>query len=580
MRKAVIGTMVVIGLAVWLANAPFSRARGPVPQPAPEVYAEAVGQANLRSGPGIEYPVAGSIEAGTRYRVLVQHALVPWLRIEYAAAPGEAWVYRDLVTITGNLADVPAISDFPSLTPQPPTTAAPALSTAASAEQPPVTSTAEPTATPAPPTLTPTTAGAVVTTLGEANVRFGPGVEYPSIVEVPPGTRFSLLAFHSLVPWVQVAVPDAPGGSGWVFQEVIEITGDTSQIPYTNVLQFNYPTLTPTPQSVVISGAPFQGASTASGVLAATLGEPMHAYLLEQGFVPYTDHMASVFVMDLQTGDHFTLNDDVVYSGMSLTKIPILVTYFQQHNGPLTDDEAFLIADTMMCSENLTTNALLATIGDGDALRGAQKVTVLLQGLDLRGTFIMRQYVVQENETPPHAGTIHTGYDQTSALPDAYNQVLPSDLGWLLASVYQCAVDETGLLMERFPDDFNAQECRQMLQAMDANEIGVFLEAGVPEGTRVVHKHGWIADTHGDAGLVIGPGGAYVFVATLYGEDWLEFEISAPVINELARMTWNALNPDTPLDAVRPGTVPATCDPRADPVMQALLAANLPPPTP
>ena len=81
---------------------------------------------------------------------------------------------------------------------------------------------------------------------------------------------------------------------------------------------------------------------------------------------------------------------------------------------------------------------------------------------------------------------------------------------------------------------------------MDANQIGVFLEAGVPTGTTVIHKHGWINDTHGDAGLVIGPNGAYVFVVALYGRDWLEFDTSSVIIAELARMTWNTLNPTQP----------------------------------
>jgi len=117
-----------------------------------------------------------------------------------------------------------------------------------------------------------------------------------------------------------------------------------------------------------------------------------------------------------------------------------------------------------------------------------------------------------------------------------------------------------------------------MLRAMDADEINVFLEGGVPPGTRVIHKHGWISDTHGDAGIVVGPHGAYVFVATLYGEEWLEFEDSAPVIGELSRLAWNTFNPDNPLEATIPGTVPGECDPRSNPVIEDLLSTNLPAP--
>jgi uncharacterized protein YraI/beta-lactamase class A len=563
------GVLIVSLMLAWLIAAPFAGARSPSDQGAPEVYAEAIGQANLRGGPGIEYPVVGEIMAGTRYRVLGQHALVPWLRLDYPAA-SDAWVYTELVTVSGNLALVPVTEDFPPIGDVPtftPTSAAPV-------EQADSTLTAPPTATWTP---VPTLAGPVATTLGEANIRFGPGLEHPTMAQVPEGTDLRVLQFHAIVPWTRVALPDDPQQSGWIFNDVITITGDTSQVPVTETFQFGYPTPTPTPAAITVGGPPWTNAAQPQGTLANTLGQQMYTYLLEQGFAPLSDQIASVFVLDLQSGDMFTINDRVAYSGMSLTKIPILVAYFQRHSGPLSFDEAYLVADTMMCSENITTNELLAHIGEGDALRGAQRVTAMLQNLDLRGTFIMRQYVIRDDEPPMQVGTIKTGYDQTSTKPDEYNQMLPQDLGWLLASIYQCAQNGTGLLTERYPGDFTVQECRQMLYAMDANTINVFLEAGVPPGARVIHKHGWIEDTHGDAGIVIGPEAAYVFVVALYGEDHLLFnELSSPTIAELSRLAWNALNPGAPVEETTIGIVPGECDPRQDPVIEALRSDNLP----
>jgi beta-lactamase class A len=387
---------------------------------------------------------------------------------------------------------------------------------------------------------------------------------------------YRVLELHSLYPWVHIALDASPTGTGWIFRDVVQITGDLSNTPTTSTTQFRYPTLTPTPQTVVVNGVPWNSASAAPGTLAKTLGQAMHTYLLSQDFVPYSDHLASVFVMDLQNGDTFTINDGVAFSGMSVTKIAILAAYFQRHQGPLNADDAFLIADTMMCSENITTNKLLSYIGDGEALRGAQRVTAFLQSLGLTSTFIMREYLTNPDQPPVGVGTIRTGADQVSARPDTFNQVVPKELGWLLAGIYQCAQNETGLLMERYPADFDAQECRQMLYAMDANVINVFIEAGVPAGTRVIHKHGWVDETHGDAGIVIGPNGAYVFVAALYSPGWLYFDTSAPIIGELSRLAWNTFNPANPLAAVNEGTVPATCDPNADPVMSALLSSNLP----
>ncbi|GIV81352.1 MAG: hypothetical protein KatS3mg051_0706 [Anaerolineae bacterium] len=559
--------LALIGLllaALWLIHAPLVSAR-PAAQttPSPAAFAEAIGQANLRAGPGVEYPLVGEIVSGTRYPVLAQHAYVPWLQLAVPGVP-VAWVYADLVTVSGALADVPSVTDFP------PTDSVPVAPTAT---LPAPQSTATLTLSP---TLTPTAIGPLAITLGEANIRFGPDLSYPVVAQVPAGTSLRILERHALVPWLRVELPQSPTGSGWLFREIVEVSGDLSGVPVTEATVFTYPTLTPTPQTVVVRGAPWGGAGSPAGRLADTLGLAMHEFLLEQGFAPTGDRIASVFVLDLRTGDTFTLNDGVAYSGMSLTKIPILVTYFQYHSGPLSRDEAFLVADTMMCSENLTTNELLAQIGSGDPLRGAQRVTATMQTLGFGGTFILRPYTVLPDEPVVEVGTIRTGADQTRTRPDPTNQIVPAELGWLLASVYQCAQGQGGLLLERFPTAFTEQECRQILTAMDANTIGVFLEAGVPRTAQVIHKHGWIGDTHGDAGIVFGPQSAYVFVAVLYEEDWLEFDDSAPVIGELSRLAWNALNPSAPVEALNEGIVPAECDPRSDPVMALLLAPSLP----
>jgi uncharacterized protein YraI len=312
------------------------------------------------------------------------------------------------------------------------------------------------------PTLTPTLAGATATTIGEANIRFGPAIEYPSIVKVGAGRQFRIVEIHSQLPWMRIALDESPTGSGWIYTSLIEITGDLSRIPITSVTQFTYPTLTPTPQTVTANSAPWTGAPQPQGRLATTLGETLHNYLLDQDLRPTRAH-GKCLRDGSATGDNFVLNDGVAFSGMSLTKIAILAAYFQRFPGPYDNGTAFMIADTMMCSENLTTNELLTQNGEGDPMTGAQRVTAFLQSLGLNGTFIMRQYVVNENEPPIAASTITTGADQTSAQPDLYNQIVPKELGWLLASIYQCAKDGTGLLTERYPDDFDEQQCRWML---------------------------------------------------------------------------------------------------------------------
>lgn len=562
----------MVGIMAGLLALPLAQAAPPA-QDAPEVYAEAIDLANVRSGPGIDYPSRGQITNGTRYRVLAWHTRVPWLQIDVPDI-GPVWAYNDLMTVQGDLADVPAVNDFPPIDLTPPTAIKSVTPTATVSG----TLTAAITGTPATPTPTPspTLQGPTATTTGEANIRFGPDVSYPVIVKVEAGRTFRILERHAMVPWLHIALDESPTGSGWIYRDIVEVVGDLALLPVNQATTFAFPTLTPTPQTVIADGAPWNGAPQPTGQLAATLGAQMHTYLVGNGYTPYGDRVASVFVLDLTTGDTFTLNGNMAFSGMSLTKIPILAAYFQRFPMPVTWDEAQLVVDTMMCSENLTTNAMLGRIGDGDTLVGAQRVTAFLQRLGLNGTFILREYVTNPAELPPAGGTLTTGANQTQTRPDPANQVVPADLGWLLAGIYQCAADGTGLLVEHYPDDFDTDACRRMLYAMDANEINVFLEGGVPRGTRVIHKHGWIDDTHGDAGIVIGPNGAYVFVAALYAREWLEFDNSVVIIGELARMAWNHFNPQTPMATTNPGIVPDVCEPEFSPAVNALLSTNLP----
>jgi hypothetical protein len=93
---------------------------------------------------------------------------------------------------------------------------------------------------------------------------------------------------------------------------------------------------------------------------------------------------------------------------------------------------------------------------------------------------------------------------------------------------------------------------------MSNNTVDAFAKAGVPEGIQVAHKHGWTAETHGNAAIVFSPGGDYVLVMMMYQPVWLVFEQSLPLVAETSRLMHNFLNPDTPLEQIRDGFIPET----------------------
>ena len=75
------------------------------------VTAEAVGQANLRAQVWTDSPSIGQIVAGTRYPVLGRSEFYPWLLLgDPASGTPIGWVFQDLVTVQGNVFNVPVSS--------------------------------------------------------------------------------------------------------------------------------------------------------------------------------------------------------------------------------------------------------------------------------------------------------------------------------------------------------------------------------------------------------------------------------------------------------------------------------------
>ncbi len=100
--------------------------------------------------------------------------------------------------------------------------------------------------------------------------------------------------------------------------------------------------------------------------------------------------------------------------------------------------------------------------------------------------------------------------------------------------------------MAAYDGEVTQEECQQLTEFMKLNHIGSLIEEGVPAGVEVAHKHGWISDTHGDAGIVYSPGGDYVIVMYMFKPEWLEWEISSPLLADLSRATYNFFNFDEP----------------------------------
>jgi beta-lactamase class A len=287
--------------------------------------------------------------------------------------------------------------------------------------------------------------------------------------------------------------------------------------------------------------------------------------LLQQNItVAGFDGVMGVYLLDLQNGQevHFAMdkeklisvNPDVSFTASSTVKIPIMVSYFIKY-GPaaLTDENAStLLLDMIRKSENPPADRLMESL---DPNRGPLIVTDDMKkiGLDntfLAGFFCSAQFpcpLLQKISTPANQRT------DVFTDPDSFNQTTPSDIGMLLADIYQCAGSGGGALVAAYPGQITSQVCQQIISYLASDKIGVLIEAGVPEGTQVAHKHGWISDPASgviknisDAAIVYTPGGNYVLVIYAYHPVQTVWEPVSALFAQLSQTVYNFYNLPTP----------------------------------
>jgi beta-lactamase class A len=267
------------------------------------------------------------------------------------------------------------------------------------------------------------------------------------------------------------------------------------------------------------------------------------------------DGVIGVYMLDLQTGQeiHFALNQgqeipiqpDVAFTASSTIKIPILVSYYIKNgSAPIDDQTKNLIAEMIRKSDNNASDAMMNRIdpNTGPLIVSQDMQTIGLNDTFLGGFFAVGSPLLKLFVTPSNSRT-DAGTD-----PDTYNQTTPLDMGSLLADIYQCATSGGGALIAAFPDKITSQICQQIITYLSADKIGVLIEAGVPEGTQIAHKHGWITNSDGvirnfsDAAIVYSAGGNFVLSIYAYHPVQIVFDNANSLFASLGAAVYNFYN--------------------------------------
>lgn len=215
-----------------------------------------------------------------------------------------------------------------------------------------------------------------------------------------------------------------------------------------------------------------------------------------------TDLVPGVFMVDLDKGNYYSFNGDMVFSAASTIKVPILIAFFQdvdagkirldevmtmettdivdnsgemQYSAPGTKYSALEVATNMIViSDNTATNMIIRRLG------GIDKVNQRFKQWGLQQTVI-------HDRLPDLTGT---------------NTTSPKELTTLLTAVSQ------GQLISMASRD-------RAMFIMSKTETDTLLPAAMGAGGQISHKTGDIKSMVGDSGIIDMPNGKRYVITTL-----------------------------------------------------------------
>jgi beta-lactamase class A len=268
------------------------------------------------------------------------------------------------------------------------------------------------------------------------------------------------------------------------------------------------------------------------------------------------DGLIGFYMMDLQTGQeiHFTMNNkqeipsepDIAFTASSTIKVPIVASYLINRGSDLDPETADVILRTLGRSDNSATDLVLERI---DPFNGPLFVTRDMEAIGLESTFIGGMFYLGAPNLLP--GRITPGNSRTdvSTQPDSYSQTTASEMGILLADLYQCAQNGGGALIAAFPDKVSPATCQLLIDFMAQDKLGALIQGGVPDGTLVPHKHGYVLSPRdgvmhdtSDVGIVYTPGGNFVLSIYTYHPVQNIWDITNPLFIDLTQAIYNYFN--------------------------------------
>lgn len=218
-----------------------------------------------------------------------------------------------------------------------------------------------------------------------------------------------------------------------------------------------------------------------------------------------------LYVINLNSGFSFGVNEDEVFDAASLIKLPVMASMYQlSEKGKIDLDEKYSLKN----SDKASGAGSLYLKPAGYLVSYAEILNLMGQQSDNTAFVISRSKVGKENVESliSQLGMTNTKFET--------RKTTPQDIGIFFLKLWQGKV-------------LNENNKNKLLDSLTKTIFEDYLPAGVPEGVRVAHKFGTLENIINDAGIVFADKNPYVIVVMSKGIIEKEARIAIPAVSKI-----------------------------------------------
>ena len=241
--------------------------------------------------------------------------------------------------------------------------------------------------------------------------------------------------------------------------------------------------------------------------------------------------ISGVYVQHLVSGCGAAVNAGAKFPAASTLKAAILLDVERRSKGHPSAGMSGLLDQMIIDSSDRAANQVLATVGGGNAVTGAARVTDTLRAMGLRDSLIRRPYIIEvalkrRSRTPIPV--------RTTAQPALFTNFIttPYELTRVMVATHR-GMRGNGPLpgIGVGPKTIRTEVLPRLLRVRDRSK----LVAGAPDGVMVAHKSGYNTNVKHDAGIMYLRSGPVAVTAMTWSASSVSDAVGDRFVADVAR---------------------------------------------